>query len=94
MKTKQTKEIAKTKIAENQDLVITLVDNERLDIRVWLRSERYTGPTKQGVRFYIHEGVWEKFFEAMKKVDEEYQKSLKSNAKVKPFAKVYSCYGL
>ncbi|MBA7485911.1 MAG: hypothetical protein GH144_01410 [Clostridia bacterium] len=50
MKAKQTeqKEIARIKLSDNQELVATLVDDEKLDIRVWLNSERYSGPFKEG----------------------------------------------
>lgn len=73
-KTKQkVKEIGRIPLKEGQDLVVSLVDDERLDIRVWLNSEKYTGPTKRGVRFYIHEGIWEEFYKLMGKVDREYQ---------------------
>jgi len=50
-----------------------LVDGEKLDIRVWLNSERYSGPTKRWVRFYIHEGIWKEFYKLMGKADREYQ---------------------
>lgn len=67
------KEIGKIKLKEDQQLVVNLIDGEKLDIRIWLNSERYSGPTKRGVRFYIHEGVWEEFYKLMGKADREYQ---------------------
>jgi hypothetical protein len=47
------KEIGRISLGENQDFVVNLIDDERLDIRVYVNSERYTGPTKRGVRFYL-----------------------------------------
>lgn len=67
------KEIGKVKLTEGQTLVVRLVDDERLDIRIWQESERYTGPTKRGVRFYLFDGIWEKFFEIMQKVNQEFE---------------------
>ncbi len=52
-KTKQTeqKEMGRIKLGDTQDLIVSIVDNERLDIRTWLNTESYKGPTKRGVRF-------------------------------------------
>jgi hypothetical protein len=65
------KEIGRISLGENQDLVVNLIDDERLDIRVYVNSGRYTGPTKRGVRFYLFDGIWNKFYEIMEKVNQE-----------------------
>lgn len=70
----QQKEIGKIKLSDNQELVITLVDNEKLDLRIFLKSDSYTGPTKRGIRFYIFDGVWEKVFELLKTFNKEFEK--------------------
>jgi len=67
------KEIGKVKLSDEQELVITLVDNEKLDIRIWLKTESYSGPTKRGVRFYIFDGNWEKFKKLIEEADKVYQ---------------------
>jgi len=67
------KEIGRVALSESQDLVISMVDNEKLDIRVWLKTETYTGPTKRGVRFFIFDGIWEEFKKVVKKVDKVYK---------------------
>jgi len=73
-KTKQkVKEIGRISLKENQDLIINLIDDEKLDIRVYVNTERYSGPTKRGVRFYIYDGIWKKFFEVMEKMNRIYE---------------------
>lgn len=67
------KEIGRVKLSESQDLVVSIVDNEKLDLRVWVNSERYKGPTKRGVRFYLFDDNWEQFKKLVPKVDKVYQ---------------------
>ena len=40
-KLKQTiqKEIGRIKLSDNQDLVASLVDNEKLDLRIWIETD-------------------------------------------------------
>ena len=45
--------IGKIKPSDTQDLVVSLVDNGKLDLKVWIDTEKYKGPTKKGVRFYL-----------------------------------------
>ena len=47
------KEIGRVKLNDTQDLVVSIVDNEKLDLRVWKDTDRYKGWTKRGVRFYL-----------------------------------------
>ena len=74
-KTKQTeqKEIGRFALSDDQDLVATLVDDEKLDLRVFMKTEKYTGPTKRGIRFYIHDQNFEEFKKLLKKVDKVYE---------------------
>jgi len=67
------KEIGRIKLSESQDLVVSVVDDEKLDLRVWVNSEQYKGPTKRGVRIYLFDGIWEKFKKLIPKVDKVYQ---------------------
>jgi len=67
------KEIGKIRLSDSQDLVITLVDNEKLDLRIWVKSDNYTGPTKRGVRFYLFDDNWEEFKKLIQKLDEIYK---------------------
>lgn len=74
MSPKSQKEIAKIKLNDTSDLVATIVSDEKLDLRVFLHTNNYTGPTKRGVRFYLFDGIWEEFVKLIKKVDEEVRK--------------------
>jgi len=67
------KEIGRIPLREGEDLVISLVDNEKLDLRVWMDTERYKGPTKRGVRFYLFDGNWEEFMGLVQKINKIYE---------------------
>ena len=74
MRIKQTeqKEIGRIKLSNTRELVASIVDGEKLDLRVWVDSNNYKGWTKQGLRFYFFERVWEGFKKLIEKVDKEY----------------------
>jgi len=74
-KTKQTeqKEIGRVKLGDTQDLVVSLVDNEKLDLRVFLDTDSYEGPTKRGVRFYLLDNNWTEFKKLIDQVDKVYE---------------------
>ena len=74
-KAKQTelKEIGRIKLSDTQELVASLVDNEKLDLRVWIDTEEYKGPTKKGFRFYLFENNWDEFKKLIEKVDKVYE---------------------
>ena len=67
------KEVGRIPLREGEDLVISLVDNEKLDLRVWMDTERYKGPTKRGLRFYLFDGNWEEFMKLVQKVNKVYE---------------------
>jgi hypothetical protein len=73
VKQSEKKEIGRIKLSETRDLVATLVEGEKLDLRVYVESKTYTGWTKQGLRFYLFDEIWEGFKKLMSKVDKEYQ---------------------
>ncbi|MBA7490756.1 hypothetical protein ES702_01299 [subsurface metagenome] len=68
------KEIGRIPLREGENLVVNLVDNEKVDLRVWMDTDKYKGPTKRGVRFYLWDGNWEKFKKLIKTVDKEVEK--------------------
>jgi len=74
-KTKQTeqKEIGRVKLGDTQDLVVSIVDNEKLDLRIFVKSDSYTGATKRGVRFHLFDDNWTEFKKLIDKVDKAYQ---------------------
>lgn len=69
--TQKQKEISRVKLSDTSDLVATLVADEKLDLRVFLHTDNYTGPTKRGVRFYLWDGIWSEFKKLIDKVDKE-----------------------
>ena len=60
-------EIGRIPISDNSDLVATLVDNEKLDLRIFIKNETYEGPTKRGLRWYLFDGNWEAFKELIER---------------------------
>ena len=75
MRIKQTeqKEIGRIKLSNTRELVASLVDSEKLDLRIWVDSNNYKGWTKQGLRFYLFDGNWAEFRKLIDKVDEAYK---------------------
>lgn len=75
MKQKQSeqKEIDRIKLSDSQDLVATLIDNEKLDLRVFVKTDSYTGATKRGVRFYLFDDIWPEFKRLIYKIDKAYE---------------------
>ncbi len=74
-KTNQTeqKEIGRIRLSDTQDLVASLVDNEKLDLRIFVKSDSYTGATKRGFRFYLFDNNWTEFKKLINKIDEAYE---------------------
>jgi len=74
-KTKQTeqKEIGRIKLSDNQGLVVSIVDDEKVDLRIFVKTDSYTGATKRGVRFYLFDNNWTEFKKLIDKVDKTYQ---------------------
>ena len=73
-KTNQTEqeEIGRIKLSDAQDLVASLVDNEKLDLRIFIKTDSYTGATKRGIRFYLFDNNWIEFKRLVDKVDKVY----------------------
>ncbi len=67
------KEIGRIKLGDTQDLVVSIVDDEKVDLRIFLNTDSYKGPTKRGVRFYMFDDNWLEFMKLMEKVDRKYQ---------------------
>jgi hypothetical protein len=65
------KEIARVKLNDHSDLVASIIADEKLDLRVFVNTDNYKGPTKRGVRFYLFDGTWPEFMKLVKKVDKE-----------------------
>ena len=69
--TQKQKEVARVRLNDTSDLVATIVADEKLDLRVFLHTDSYTGPTKRGVRFYLWDGIWSEFMKLIEKVDKD-----------------------
>ena len=65
-------EIGRIKLSDAQDLVASLVDNEKLDLRIFVKTDNYTGATKKGFRFYLFDNNWIEFRKLIDKVDKAY----------------------
>lgn len=66
------KEIGRIKLSDTRELVASLVDNEKLDLRIWVESDSYKGWTKQGFRLYLFDNNWIEFRKLIDKVDKAY----------------------
>lgn len=75
MKAKQTeqKEIRRIKLTDTQDLVASLVNDEKVGLRVFVRSDSYTGATRRGLRFYLFDDNWKEFKKLIDRVDKAYE---------------------
>jgi len=73
-KNSKTKKIARIKLSETQKIVATLVDNEKLDIGIWLNTPKYAGFTTRGLRFYLFDRIWGEFKKLVEKVDNQVKK--------------------
>ena len=73
-KTNQTeqKEIGRIKLSDAQDLVASLLDNEKLDLRIFIKSDSYTGATKRGFRLYLFDNNWTEFKKLIDEIDKAY----------------------
>ena len=75
MITKKTgqKEIGRIKLSNTRELIASIVDGEKLDLRIWVESYNYKGWTKQGLRFYLFDDNWPEFKKLINKVDKAYE---------------------
>jgi hypothetical protein len=75
MRIKQTeqKEIGRVKLSNTRELVASIVDGEKLDLRIWVESNNYKGWTKHGLRFYLFDDNRSEFKKLVDKVDKVYE---------------------
>jgi len=67
------KEIARIKLSDSQELVAGIIDNEKLDLRIFVKTDSYTGATKRGIRFYLFDNNWPEFKKLVQKIDKAYE---------------------
>jgi len=73
IKQSEQKEIGRIKLGDTQDLVVSIVDDEKVDLRIFLNTDSYKGPTKTGVRFYLFDDNWTEFKKLIDQVDKVYE---------------------
>jgi len=69
------KEIGRIRLSDNQDLVISIIDNEKLDLRIFAKTDNYTGPTEKGLRLCLFDNNWIEFKKLISEVDEAYEEN-------------------
>jgi hypothetical protein len=47
--------------------------DEKLDLRVFVKTQRTADAAKRGLRFYLHNGNWAQFRKLMDKVTKAYK---------------------
>lgn len=67
------KEIGRIALSDSQDLVASLIDNEKLDLRIFVKTDSYTGATKRGFRFYLFDENWIEFKRLIEKIEKVYK---------------------
>jgi hypothetical protein len=67
------KERERIKLSNTREPVASIVDGEKLDFRIWVDSNNYQGRTKQGLRFYLFDGMWREFRKLIGRVDKAYE---------------------
>ena len=70
-KQEEQKQIGRIKLSDYEDLIASIVGDKRLDLRAWVETGNYQGPTKTGLRFYLFDRIWDEFKKLIEKVDEE-----------------------
>lgn len=65
------KQIGEVELGGGNRLVATIVNGEKLDLRIFVSTNSYSGPTKRGVRFYLFDGIWDKFKKLIEKIEKE-----------------------
>jgi len=73
IKQSEQKEIGRIKLSDTQELIASLVDDEKVDLRIFLNTDSYKGPTKRGVRFYLFDDNWTEFKKLIDQVDKAYE---------------------
>jgi len=73
VKQSEKKEIGRIKLSDTQELIASLVDDEKVDLRVFIESKSYTGWTRNGLRFYLFDDNWDEFKKLIDKVDKAYE---------------------
>jgi len=66
-------DIGSIELSDTSELKVKIVDDEYVDFRIWMKTEKYTGPTKRGIRFYLFDSNFEEFCKLIEKVKKVYE---------------------
>jgi len=61
--------VGKINLLNNEGFIASLVDNEKLDLRIFVKNDSYAGATKRSFRFYLFDNNWTEFKNLINKVD-------------------------
>jgi len=66
-------DIGSIELSDTSELKVKIIDDEYVDLRIWMKTEKYTGPTKRGIRFYLFDSNFEEFCKLIEKVKKVYE---------------------
>jgi len=72
-KEKKSTDIGSIKLSDTSELKVKIINDEYIDLRIWVKMENYTGPTKRGIRFYLFDSNFEEFCKLIEKVKKVYE---------------------
>ena len=66
-------DIGSIELSDTSELKVKIVNDESIDLRIWVKTENYTGPTKRGIRFYLFDSNFEEFCKLVEKAKKIYE---------------------
>lgn len=66
-------DIGSIELSDTSELKVKIVNKELIDLRIWIKTEDYTGPTKRGIRFYLFDSNFEEFCKLIEKAKKVYE---------------------
>lgn len=64
--------MGRIRLSDTRDLIASLIDNEKLDLRIFLKTDSYTGAAKRGFRFSLSDNNWIEFKKLSDRIDKAY----------------------
>ena len=72
-KEQKSTDIGSIELSDTSELKVKIVNDEYIDLRIWMKTENYTGPTKRGIRFYLFDSNFEEFCYLIEKAKKVYE---------------------
>ncbi len=66
------KKIGHIKLSGHEELIASLIDDEKLELKMFFKTDTYRGPAR-GFRFYFFDENWAKFKKLVEKIDKVYE---------------------